>query len=265
MVMVDTKVVVVVEAMVEIRVLEVEAMVAIKAQEEVAMAAIKAQGAMVATKVEVMVEVKVGVAVVGVAMEEAKVEAMVETKVVEVVDMEEVMEVTKVIEVAMVEVTAVKVDLEAPVDMVEDMAISKVEDKVGAHKVDKEDINSKDNMGHNPVPTVDHHQVDMVIKVHKGNRTARVALQVMGKEVHTHQLHKHQQQAMEGHPITNLVAMTNKVVPPATHHTRNNLQHQADMVPLHIRQQVMEVQVDSQVIITEMKFTNLLFIGWLCQ
>lgn len=157
------------------------------------------------------------------------------------------MEVTKVIEVAMVEVTAAKVDLEAPVDMVEDMAISKVEDKVGAHKVDKEDINSKDNMGHNPVPTVDHHQVDMVIKVHKGNRTARVALQVMGKEVHTHQLHKHQQQAMEGHPITNLVAMTNKVVPPATHHTRNNLQHQADMVPLHIRQQVMEVQVDSQV------------------
>lgn len=265
MVMVDTKVVVVVEAMVEIRVLEVEAMVAIKAQEEVAMAAIKAQGAMVATKVEVMVEVKVGVAVVGVAMEEAKVEAMVETKVVEVVDMEEVMEVTKVIEVAMVEVTAAKVDLEAPVDMVEDMAISKVEDKVGAHKVDKEDINSKDNMGHNPVPTVDHHQVDMVIKVHKGNRTARVALQVMGKEVHTRQLHKHQQQAMEGHPITNLVAMTNKVVPPATHHTRNNLQHQADMVPLHIRQQVMEVQVDSQVIITEMKFTNLLFIGWLCQ
>ena len=265
MVMVDTKVVVVVEAMVEIRVLEVEAMVAIKAQEEVAMAAIKAQGAMVATKVEVMVEVKVGVAVVGVAMEEAKVEAMVETKVVEVVDMEEVMEVTKVIEVAMVEVTAAKVDLEAPVDMVEDMAISKVEDKVGAHKVDKEDINSKDNMGHNPVPTVDHHQVDMVIKVHKGNRTARVALQVMGKEVHTRQLHKHQQQAMEGHPITNLVAMTNKVVPPATHHTRNNLQHQADMVPLHIRQQVMEVQVDSQVIITEMKFTNLLFIVWLCQ
>lgn len=265
MVMVDTKVVVVVEAMVEIRVLEVEAMVAIKAQEEVAMAAIKAQGAMVATKVEVMVEAKVGVAVVGVAMEEAKVEAMVETKVVEVVDMEEVMEVTKVIEVAMVEVTAAKVDLEAPVDMVEDMAISKVEDKVGAHKVDKEDINSKDNMGHNPVPTVDHHQVDMVIKVHKGNRTARVALQVMGKEVHTRQLHKHQQQAMEGHPITNLVAMTNKVVPPATHHTRNNLQHQADMVPLHIRQQVMEVQVDSQVIITEMKFTNLLFIGWLCQ
>lgn len=265
MVMVDTKVVVVVEAMVEIRVLEVEAMVAIKAQEEVAMAAIKAQGAMVATKVEVMVEVKVGVAVVVVATEEAKVEAMVETKVVEVVDMEEVMEVTKVIEVAMVEVTAAKVDLEAPVDMVEDMAISKVEDKVGAHKVDKEDINSKDNMGHNPVPTVDHHQVDMVIKVHKGNRTARVALQVMGKEVHTRQLHKHQQQAMEGHPITNLVAMTNKVVPPATHHTRNNLQHQADMVPLHIRQQVMEVQVDSQVIITEMKFTNLLFIGWLCQ
>ena len=259
MVMVDIKVVVV-EAMVEIRVLEVEAMVEIRVQGEEAMVAIKVQGVMVVTKVEVMVEVKVVAAVV-VVMEEVRVEVMVEIKVVvEVVDMEEVMEVTKVIEVVMVEVMLGKVDLGAPVDMVADMAINKVEDKVEAHKVGRVDINSKVNMGHNPVPTVDHHQVDTVIKVHKGNHMARVALQVMGKEVHTHQLRKHQQQAMGGHPTTNLVAMTNKVVLQATHRTRNNLQHQVDMVPLHIHQQVMEVLVDSQVINTEMKFTNLLFI-----